>query len=488
GQVQEVSSAAWAPGALRLHTSCMAASRADPGDAFAAKRLLLGGTSAWYVPAHFEPVKKVSMCAHTEVLTFLDTESGSIVSVKKVKDAMRNLADAQRLLREVKVLRSARHENLLAVVDAYAPSSLKDVYVVTPAMQSSLHRVISSGQTLTWEHRRLLLHQILKGLLYLHSAGLVHRELRPSNILVNANCSLKICNFGLTRCREEEDGVAASEYRAPELLLGSRYTCAVDIWAAGCILGELAAGRAVFGGRDSLDQLRRILSVLGPPPAGDLDWIPSSGRELLQELLRTALRGGRPACWADVIPGSPGLELQTVESMLAFGPRRRPTALDMLRHPSLQPYHSEADEVRSESTFDLSFDRHALSDEELRGRLRDECRIFQHSQASPSTRLFTPEHRGARLGVVALPSCHSERGSAWSYSPLSSAGGEGLSPPFRAAGGSGQVAEAECTLASEASSSLVAAALEVGADAGGSQAFRAGFGPSHLTLRRSGID
>lgn len=432
----------------------MAASRAEPGHAFAAKRLLLGGTSAWYVPAHFEPIKKVSMCAHTEVVTFLDNESGGIVSVKKVKDALRNIGDAQRLLREVKVLRSARHENLLAVVDAYAPRSLKDVYVVTPAMKSSLHRVVSSRQTLTLEHRQFLLHQIMKGLFYLHSAGLVHRELRPSNILVNADCSLKICNFGLTRCREEEDGVVTSEYRAPELLLGSRYTCAVDIWAAGCILGELAAGRPVFGGRDNLDQLRRILLVLGPLPAEEFDWIPSSGKELLQELLRTTQCGGQPVCWADMIPGSPELELQAVESMLAFGTRRRPTALDMLRHPNLQPYHSEADEVKSESTFDLSFDRYALSDEEIRSRFQDECRIFQHSQASPGTQLLTPEHQGARL-LVTPRSCRSERGSVRSYSPLSSAGGEGLSPLFRCAGGRGQASQAERACASEPPTSQV---------------------------------
>lgn len=419
-----------------MHTSCMAASRAEPGDAFAAKRLLLGGTSAWYVPAHFEPIKKVSMCTHTEVVTFLDKESGGVVSVKKVIGAFRNLGDAQRLLRELKVLRSARHEHLLAVVDAYAPRSFKDVYVVTPAMKSTLHRVISSGQTVTLNHRQLILHQIMKALFYLHSAGLLHRELRPSNILVNADCSIRMCNFALTRCREEEDGAATFEYRAPELLLGSRYTRAVDIWAAGCILGELAAGRPVFGGKDNLGQLRRILSVLGPQPAEELDWSLSSGKELLQELQRTTPCVGQPVCWADVLPCSPGPELQALESMLAFGPARRPTALDVLRHPILRPCHSEADEVMSESAFDVSFDRYALSDEELRTGFRDECRLFQHSQASPVTQLLTPEPRGARLGVVTPGSCYrSERGTERSYSPLSCASGEGLSPMFRASRG-----------------------------------------------------
>lgn len=109
------------------------------------------------------------------------------------------------------------------------------------------------------------LYQILRGLKYIHSANVIHRDLKPSNLLLNANCDLKICDFGLARPTSENECmteyVVTRWYRAPELLLNSDYTAAIDIWSVGCIFLELMNRRPLFPGRDHVHQMRLLTEV-----------------------------------------------------------------------------------------------------------------------------------------------------------------------------------------------------------------------------------
>lgn len=108
----------------------------------------------------------------------------------------------------------------------------------------------------------------------------MHRDLNPSNLLVNADCSLKICDFGLARSFDRDaqmsDYVVTRWYRCPELLLGSRqYDFGVDLWAVGCILAEMLGRRAIFPGRDPVHQLSLICKVTGTPSEERLAHLPS---------------------------------------------------------------------------------------------------------------------------------------------------------------------------------------------------------------------
>lgn len=135
-----------------------------------------------------------------------------------------------------------------------ARTGFNDIYIVTNLMETDLHRVIYSRQELTDEHIQYFLYQILRGMLYIHSANVIHRDLKPNNILLNKNCDLKICDFGLARGFDNENEfkteyVVTRWYRAPEVILNaSEYTKALDIWSIGCIFAELLGRTPLFPG------------------------------------------------------------------------------------------------------------------------------------------------------------------------------------------------------------------------------------------------
>jgi serine/threonine protein kinase len=113
---------------------------------------------------------------------------------------------------------------------------------------------------------------VLRAFKYLHSAKIIHRDLKPSNILLNENCDLQICDFGLSRNLSTAKGENLTEYvvtryyRAPEIMLSSNeYDEKVDLWSAGCTLGEVMAGKILFPGQHYIEQINLIMNMRGTP-------------------------------------------------------------------------------------------------------------------------------------------------------------------------------------------------------------------------------
>lgn len=209
-----------------------------------------------------------------------DPRSGKRIALKKMPNVFQNIVSSKRVYRELRMLCFFKHENVLRALDILQPDPIDhmdELYVVTELMQSDLHKIIVSPQPLSSDHVKVFLYQILRGLKYLHSAGILHRDIKPGNLLVNSNCLLKICDFGLARCEEPDRNkemtqeVVTQYYRSPELLSGSTYhSYGVDIWSVGCIFAELLGRKILFQAQSPIQQLNQIVKLLGTPHPEDI--------------------------------------------------------------------------------------------------------------------------------------------------------------------------------------------------------------------------
>lgn len=309
------------------------------------------GKSTFRIPVYMELIKKVGSGAYGCVASFKDKRTGEKLAVKKITNAFDDLVDGKRILREVKLLRTFDHDNIIRIKDMYPPQTpdFEDIYIVTDLMETDLHRVIYSKQPLTEEHHQFFVHQILRGLIYLHSANIVHRDLKPSNLLVNKNCDLKICDFGLARVLtdKEEDSLGRTDYvvtrwyRAPEVvLLASEYTVSIDVWAVGCIVCELVQRKPIFAGKDHLDQIKKIVSVLGTPLEEDLHWLPRHGSA--RSFLKKCAEAPK-ASWTKLLPNASAVAIEVIESMLKFDPTVRVTVQAAIRLRYFETLFEEED-------------------------------------------------------------------------------------------------------------------------------------------------
>jgi len=207
--------------------------------------------SPFVVEDRYELIDAIGQGAYGIVCAARDKKTRKNVAVKKIHRLFEHETFCKRTLREILILREISHENIIRLRGLMQPcmSKFNDIYVVFDLMETDLASIIKSPQSLSNEHIQFFIYQILRGLKYLHSREILHRDLKPRNILVNSNCDLRICDFGLAKLSNELSGpsssamtdyVATRWYRPPEVILGSKtYSFAVDIWAVGCILGEL---------------------------------------------------------------------------------------------------------------------------------------------------------------------------------------------------------------------------------------------------------
>jgi len=344
------------------------------------------GKNKFRVPKSLELHKKVGSGAYGCVVAFKDPLHSRSVAVKKITNAYADAIDGKRILREIKLLCTFDHENVIRILDMYPPETPDhdDIYIVTDLMETDLHRVIYSKQPLSDEHAQYFIYQILRGLLYLHSANVVHRDLKPSNILVNKNCDLKICDFGLSRSmsRGDEDPamtdyVVTRWYRAPEVvLLASEYTEKIDVWSVACILCETIGRKPLFTGKDHLDQIRKIIFVRGTPSEEDLKWLPPNGpaRKFLTKCPESK---GQPL--RTLYPDTSDLCIEFIDSMLQFDPQKRSNVQTCLEHPYLKDLHFAEDEPKADFVVDWEFDRFTPTRKLLQEKVYEECAKFHPS-------------------------------------------------------------------------------------------------------------
>ncbi|KAK6355771.1 Mitogen-activated protein kinase [Orbilia javanica] len=344
------------------------------------------------VDERYTVTKELGQGAYGIVCAAQNHSTGEGIAVKKVTNVFSKKILAKRALREIKLLQHFRgHRNITCLydMDIPKPDNFNEVYLYEELMECDLAAIIRSGQPLTDAHFQSFIYQILCGLKYIHSANVLHRDLKPGNLLVNADCELKICDFGLARGfsvdPEENAGymteyVATRWYRAPEIMLSFQsYTKAIDVWSVGCILAELLGGRPFFKGRDYVDQLNQILHYLGTPNEETLCRI---GSPRAQEYVRN-LPFMPKIAFSRLFPNANPDALDLLDKMLAFDPSERITVEKALEHRYLQIWHDPSDEPTCPAEFQFGFE--VVEDiQEMKKMILDEVVAFRHIVRKPA--------------------------------------------------------------------------------------------------------
>lgn len=323
----------------------------------------------FFVDEDYEFTKELGQGAYGVVCAAKNKKTGDSVAIKKVTKIFTKKILTKRALRELKLLHHFRgHKNITCLydMDIIDPDCFSEVYLYEELMEADLHAIIRSGQPLSDAHFQSFIYQTLCGLKYIHSASVLHRDLKPGNLLVNADCELKICDFGLARGFETDPALAQATnqgfmteyvatrwYRAPEIMLSFlNYTTAIDLWSVGCILAELLGGKPIFKGKDYVDQLNQILHFLGTPSEETLRRV---GSPRAQEYIRSLPhKAGVP--FPKLYPEANPLALDLLSKLLAFDPSARITCNEALQHPYLAVWHDPVDEIDCQKKFDFGFE------------------------------------------------------------------------------------------------------------------------------------
>jgi len=237
------------------------------------------------------------------------------------------------LLREISILKSVNHINVVSLVDVCTTEI--PAYLAFEFVEADLSRLICRrARPFRADTVKSYAFQMLAGIQYLHSHRIIHRDIKPDNILISKQGVLKLCDFGMARyvtvpMRPYTRGVVTLWYKAPELILGGLYEGSIDLWSVGCILYEMVTSEPLIPGDGQLDQLMRIVTILGTPHEDDVPgFCERFERDMGVEM---------PLCpgvdLADTMKGADPLLVDLAVRMLMFDPAKRISAKAALQHP-----------------------------------------------------------------------------------------------------------------------------------------------------------
>lgn len=287
----------------------------------------------------YECLGKIGEGAAGVVHMARDRKTGETVAVKRLYGGIG--CGEEEWLREARCLQACRgHPHLVELRAAHREMRRGGgacCYVVMEYVDGpSLSRVVREerrGRPFPEAETRRLMRQLLDGVAAMHAAGVMHRDLKPDNVVVGPRGDLKICDFGMSRVATAgappyTSPVVTLWYRAPELILGSQeYDSLVDTWSLGCIMAELLAGAPLFPGRSEMDQLNRVFDTVGMQ---DMKSWPGFAR-LPRAESALCSRARPPSRLREMFPKLSAAGFDVLSGLLACRPDRRLTAADALR-------------------------------------------------------------------------------------------------------------------------------------------------------------
>ncbi|KAG6504902.1 hypothetical protein ZIOFF_037250 [Zingiber officinale] len=220
----------------------------------------------------YEKVEKIGEGTYGVVYKARDRLTNETIALKKIRLENEDEGVPSTAIREISLLKEMQHSNIVRLQDVV--HSDKRIYLVFEYLDLDLKKHMDSCPELAKDPRlvKTYLYQILRGIAYCHSHRVLHRDLKPQNLLIDRGTNaLKLADFGLARAfgipvRTFTHEVVTLWYRAPEILLGSRqYSTPVDVWSVGCIFAEMVNQRPLFPGDSEIDELFKIFRILGTP-------------------------------------------------------------------------------------------------------------------------------------------------------------------------------------------------------------------------------
>mmetsp|Transcript_10166 Transcript_10166/g.15892 ORF Transcript_10166/g.15892 Transcript_10166/m.15892 type:complete len:313 (-) Transcript_10166:2557-3495(-) len=217
--------------------------------------------------------------AYGKVYKGQDLRSGETVALKRALTTNEDEGIPPTTLREISILRAVSEceyiVKLLDIVKARTKTGRFVLYIVFQFLDSDLKAFMNKnygkGNKIEFNLSKELIFQLLMGIQFCHDQGIMHRDLKPQNLLIQKGKRLKIGDFGLSRNYNIPIGRYTHEvvtlwYRAPEILLGAKcYSTPIDVWSIGCIFAEMITGKPLFCGESELEQLLGIFKILGTP-------------------------------------------------------------------------------------------------------------------------------------------------------------------------------------------------------------------------------
>jgi serine/threonine protein kinase len=289
----------------------------------------------------YQKLEKIGEGTYGVVYKSRDKQTGDTIALKKIRLEDDNEGVPSTAIREISLLKSLNHPNVVRLRDVVHDET--KLYLIFEYLDQDLKKYMNTVGTGLPPHTvKSFMFQMLSALVFCHTHRVLHRDLKPQNILIDKQGSLRLADFGLARAfglpiKTYTHEVVTLWYRAPEILLGGRqYSTPVDIWSVGCIFAEMAQKRPLFMGDSEIDQLFKIFKVLGTP---NEDTFP--GVSALPDFKSTFPKW-RQQSLERLVPNLCANGIDLLAQMVCYDPAKRISARAALNHPYFHDFNPDS--------------------------------------------------------------------------------------------------------------------------------------------------
>ncbi|GME70283.1 hypothetical protein B5S31_g729 [[Candida] boidinii] len=289
--------------------------------------------------SQFQQLEKLGEGTYATVYKGRNRALGTLVALKEISlDSEEGTPSTA--IREISIMKELKHENIVTLYDVIHTEN--KLTLVFEYMDKDLKKYMdthgSKSGALEPQLVKSFMFQLLRGIMFCHDNRVLHRDLKPQNLLINSKGELKLGDFGLARAfgipvNTFSNEVVTLWYRAPDVLLGSRnYSTSIDMWSAGCILAEMLTGKPLFPGSSNEDQLLKIFRLMGTP--NERSWPGVSQYPNYRNNFNMFV----PQDLRVIIPQLDPVGLNLLQSLLQMRPEARISARQALQHPWFDEY------------------------------------------------------------------------------------------------------------------------------------------------------